>query len=210
MFFSFDGIDGAGKTTQIDRFAEWLVQRGHDVAVYRDPGGTELSERIRDILLDKSSIAMSAEAEMMLYMAARTQLVRERIEPDLAAGKTVIVDRYVLATLAYQGHAGDVSLSAIRSIGDFATARHYPDLTFLLDVDPHLSQRRRTGEPDRMEQRGLEYLARVRQGFLEEAASQPTIVVIDANESVESVHRAICKAAEEAVTKDERTRGDRI
>ncbi len=196
MFFSFDGIDGAGKTTQIERFAKWLTRRGHEVTVYRDPGSTELSERIRAILLDKTGIPISAEAEMMLYMTARTQLLRESIMPDLANGKTVIVDRYVLATLAYQGHAGDVSLDAIRSVGDFATDGNYPVLTFVLDLDPKVSHARRDREPDRMEARGLEYLATVRQGFLIEAESNDSICVIDASQPIDDVEQAIRSAAE--------------
>jgi dTMP kinase len=199
MFFSFDGIDGAGKTTQIEQFAKWLSDRAHEVVVYRDPGSTELSERIRDILLDKSGIPISVEAEMMLYMAARTQLVHQNIKPDLAAGKTVIVDRYVLATLAYQGHAGDVPLDAIRVIGDFATDGHYPNLTFVLDVDPDVSDGRRDREPDRMEERGLEYLARVRKGFLDEANNDMSIFVVDANQPIDVVQAAIRSAAEKVL-----------
>lgn len=201
MFFSFDGIDGAGKTTQIDQFSGWLADRHHDVVVYRDPGSTELSERIRDILLDKSSIPISAEAEMMLYMAARTQLVHEKIEPDLTAGKTVIVDRFVLATLAYQGHAGDVSLEAIRTIGKFATGGHYPDLTFVLDVDPQVSQSRRNRQPDRIEERGSQYLARVRQGYIDEAANDSAICVVDGNQPMDDVQAAIRSAAEAVLTR---------
>ncbi|MCA9217435.1 MAG: dTMP kinase [Planctomycetales bacterium] len=196
MFFSFDGIDGAGKTTQIELFAEWLADLQRDVVVYRDPGSTELSERIRDILLDKTGIPISDDAEMLLYMTARTQLLRESILPDLAAGKTVIIDRYVLATLAYQGHAGNVPRDAIRAIGDFATRKTYPDATFVLDIDPNVSHARRDREPDRMEERGLEYLATVRKGFLAEAEIDPSVHVIDANQSVGDVQAAIRKIAE--------------
>ena len=199
MFFSFDGIDGAGKTTQIELFAQWLTDLNHHVVVYRDPGSTELSERIRSILLDKSGIPICAEAEMMLYMTARTQLLRESIIPDLADGKTVIVDRYVLATLAYQGHGGDVPLDMIHAVGRFATGGHYPAMTFVLDVDPNLSEVRREGEPDRVEERGLEYLSVVRQGFLTEAAKDDSIRVIDASESIDDVHQAIRSAAKDVL-----------
>ena len=196
MFFSFDGIDGVGKTTQIELFAEWLGERGLDAVVFRDPGGTKLSEMVREILLQSSDdTPICNQAEMLLYMAARAQLVQQKILPSLAAGKTVIADRYVLATLAYQGHGGKLSSDEIRSVGDVATQGRYPDLTFVLDLDPQISDQRRKREPDRMEQRGLEYLQRVREGFLAEAKSHENIVIIDANDTVENVQSAIQSAA---------------
>lgn len=202
MFFSFDGIDGAGKTTQIQLFSDWLRNGGHDVVIYRDPGSTELSEKIRDILLDTSGIPISSTAEMMLYMAARTQLVAEKIEPDLAAGKIVIADRYILATIAYQGYGGDVPIDDIRSVGKVATSGKYPDLTFVLDVNPNISEHRRQREPDRMEQRGKQYMARVRRGFLTEAANHPdSIVVVDGNQTIAEVQSGIRKAARPRLAK---------
>lgn len=197
MFFSFDGIDGVGKTTQIELFAEWLNHRGLDVVVFRDPGGTKLSEMVRNILLQSSDdTQICNQAEMLLYMSARAQLVHEKIVPSLEAGKTVIADRYVLATLAYQGHGGLLSCEQIRAVGDVATQGRYPDLTFLLDLDPKTSDARRNREPDRVEQRGISYLQRVRDGFLAEAKAQANIVVIDANATVQDIQDEIQSIAE--------------
>ncbi len=106
MFISLDGIDGAGKSTQIKLLAEWLVLRGHNVVSFRDPGATQLGESIRDILLHREEIPLSMKAEMLLYMAARAQLVTEQIEPALAKGQTVLCDRYLLSNVVYQGFAG--------------------------------------------------------------------------------------------------------
>ena len=109
MFFSFDGIDGTGKSTQMALFVEWLRELGRDVVECRDPGGTPLGERLRDILLHKSDISMCRRAEMLLYMASRAQLVEQLIRPALDAGKTVVSDRYLLANVAYQGYTGEMN-----------------------------------------------------------------------------------------------------
>src|SRR5258708_5597376 len=105
-FFSFDGVDGVGKSTQIDLFSQWLRQLGHDVVTCRDPGGTELGEAVRELLLQRHDLNIGRMAEMLLYMASRAQLVEQVIQPALAAGKTVVSDRFLLANVVYQGHAG--------------------------------------------------------------------------------------------------------
>src|SRR5688572_15800240 len=106
MFFSFDGVDGVGKSTQIQLFCQWLRESGRDVVICRDPGSTPLGEQIRSILLDSHDLAIDRRAEMLLYMAARAQLVEQVIRPALAAGQTVISDRFLIANIVYQGHAG--------------------------------------------------------------------------------------------------------
>ncbi len=196
MFFSFDGLDGAGKSTQIERFVAWLEGRGHTVLVCRDPGSTELSERIRDLLLTRDSLTIGMRSEALLYMAARAELVEQQIVPALAANQTIVSDRFLLANLVYQGHAGGLPLEDLRAIGGFTTGGVSPDLTFLLDLPPELSFERLGREPDRIEQRGLAYLRKVRFGFLDEAARDPDhIRVIDATGSVDEMHEAIVEAA---------------
>ncbi len=181
MFISLDGLDGAGKSTQAALLRDWLMKRGHDVVTCRDPGTTAVGEAIRNVLLDQRMSGMSRRAEMLLYMAARAQLVDEIIRPALEAGKTVISDRYLLANVVYQGHAGGLDVSALWDIGRLATGGLMPDLTIVLDLEPHTAAGRLKRSLDRMETQGDEFIRRLRTGFLAEAARDPQhIVVIDA------------------------------
>jgi dTMP kinase len=180
MFVSFDGVDGAGKSTQIERFCRWLTAQGRDVVTCRDPGGTPLGEHIREILLG-STTPIHRRAEMLLFMASRAQLVEEFIRPALAAGKTVVSDRYLLANIVYQAHAGGLNADEVRAVGEIAIAGVRPTLTFLLDIDPEIAVQRIGRAPDRMEAFGLDYQRRVREGFLLEARARPDeIFVLDA------------------------------
>src|SRR5690554_5277317 len=142
MFFSFDGMDGAGKSTQTDLFATWLRERGHDLVFCRDPGSTSCGEAIRGLLLDHPEMAIQPRAEMLLYMAARAQLVEEVIRPALDAGKTVLSDRFLLANLAYQGYAGGLDLESVRAVGQICTGGLMPDLTIVLDLPPAVAYAR--------------------------------------------------------------------
>src|SRR6185295_8790198 len=169
MFFSFDGLDGVGKTTQLDLFCKWLRDSGREVVRCVDPGSTRLGEAVREILLDKKEIDIARTAEMLLFMAARAQLVEEVIAPALAAGKTVVSDRYLLANVVYQGHAGGLDVDTLWAIGKLATGGLEPDLTFVLDLPLDIARQRRKPTADRMESRGDEYFAQVREGFLTEA-----------------------------------------
>lgn len=202
MFFSFDGIDGVGKSTQIALFCDWLRAGGRRVVACRDPGSTPLGEEVRRLLLERSQLALGRRAEMLLYMAARAQLVEELIAPALAAGQTVVSDRFLLANVVYQGHAGDLPVDALWEIGRLATAGVEPDLTFLLDMSVEAAAARINRPLDRLESRGDEYRASLRAGFLSEAGRLPErIVVIDASQSVDQVQASIRRAA------DERLRG---
>ncbi len=202
-FFSFDGIDGVGKTTQIQQFRVWLQDLGHDVIVCRDPGSTELGERIRELLLSRSTMALGLRSEMLLYMAARAQLVDEVIRPALQAGRTVVADRFLLANVAYQGYAGGLGSEPLWTVGQIATDGVYPRLTFVLDLDPMAAAGRRDREPDRIEQRGDSFQQRVRAGFLAEAHRCPDrIVVIDAAPGVEQVQAAVRRAAERVLQQE--------
>jgi dTMP kinase len=197
MFFSIDGIDGAGKSTQLQLFCERLRAHGLEVVVCRDPGSTELGERIREILLSRDAgTPIGRRCEMLLYMAARAQLVDEVIRPALAAGKTVVSDRFLLANIVYQGHAGGLDVAEVRDVGMIATGGVTPDCVFLLDVAIENADRRISRPLDRMEDQGPEYRRRLREGFLTEAAqSDCRIHVIDANQTAEDVHLQIWRIA---------------
>lgn len=200
MFFSFDGVDGVGKTTQLELFCHWLRERGHDVVTCRDPGGTRLGETIRDLLLEHSDVSIGARSEMLLYMASRAQLVDEVIRPALDAGQTVVSDRFLLANVVYQGHGNGLAVDRLWQVGLVATADLLPDLTFLLDMPAAESVQRIGRAPDRMEARGIDFMERVRQGFLAEANQHDKIVVVNAEQDVQAVHRIICQAAEQEIS----------
>jgi dTMP kinase len=197
MFFSFDGIDGSGKSTQIQMFCDWLRQRGQSVVVCRDPGSTPLGDAIRDILLKRHDLKIDRMAEMLLYMAARAQMVQQIIQPALAAGNSVVSDRYLLANVVYQGHAGGLDVETVWNIGRIITHGIEPDLTFLLDLPPTAAHGRIQRELDRMEQQGDDFRQRLRAGFLAEAARKPDrIIVINADRSIDQVQTDIRTAAE--------------
>jgi dTMP kinase len=197
-FFTFDGIDGVGKSTQLKLFCQWLSEGGSAPVVCRDPGSTPLGERIRELLLNSDeSIAIGARAEMLLYMAARAQMVDEIIRPALEAGRTVVSDRFLLANIVYQGHAGGLDVEAIRQVGAVAVAGLQPDCTFLLDMDPVAALSRVGRQLDRVESRGAEYRDRLRAGFLAEAARMgPSVHHIDANRPVDAIQAEIRGIAE--------------
>ncbi len=189
MFFSFDGIDGVGKTTQMTLLHEWLTAAGHEVVTCRDPGSTPLGERLREIVLHSDETTLiSPRSEMLLYMAARAQLVQEVIRPATDAGKIVISDRFLLANIVYQGYAGGVDITEIRAVGRMATSGLMPDCVFLLDMHPAKARGRMGDNLDRIEQRGDDYRMRLRQGFLAEAAVMGSSVhVIDAERPVDDI-----------------------
>ncbi len=188
---TFEGAEGSGKSTQI-RFAVNLLERkGYGVVLFREPGGTKTSEAIRRVLLDKRLKEMRPETELLLYLAARAQLVREKIEPALRQGKVVVLDRYEDSTLAYQGFGGRILLAVIRSFSRFVRGSCKPDLTFLLDVDTKKGLRR-SGRRDRIEKKSLSFHRRVRKGFLTLARREPRrFVVLSTADPVREVRRKI-------------------
>ena len=182
VFISFEGIDGSGKSTQILHLKSMLEGKGFSVIFVREPGGTLVSERIRPILLDKGSAGMKPEAELLLFEAARAQIVREVIEPALFRGEIVICDRFFDSTVAYQGYARGIDLDTIHKLNDFATGGLEPDITFLLDlpVEDAVKRQGTRGEKDRMELEGVAFMQKVRDGFLTHASSKDRMVVLDA------------------------------
>jgi dTMP kinase len=182
-------------------FCEWLSAQGRAPVVCRDPGSTALGEQIRGILLaDHDSVPMAPRSEMLLYMAARAQLVDEVIRPALVDGRVVVSDRFLLANVVYQGHAGGVDVEAVRSVGAVATGGISPDCTFLLDMDPVAALARVGRQLDRVEARGAEYRQRLRAGFLAEArAIGPTVHVINAARSVDEVQGELRTIASELI-----------
>ena len=196
-FIVLEGIDGAGKSSQIDPLTGWLRSRGRNVRTCRDPGATAAGDAIRAILLDRHEIQLAPTSEMLLYQAARAQLVHEVIGPALARGEWVVSDRYLLANIVYQGHAGGLDPDLIRRVGDVATGGLAPDLVLLLDVDLGTATRRLARPLDRLESRGDEYRGRLRDGYLAEAARDPArIAVVDATAGpdtvAERVRTAVC------------------
>ena len=195
MFLSFDGVDGAGKSTQIRLLAEWLRARGKELLECRDPGTTALGEKLRTILLDRHDMPIHRKSEMLLYMAARAQLVEEVIRPALAAGKWVLSDRFLLANVVYQAHAGGLDPAEVWQVGAVAVGGVMPRLTIVLDMPADKAAARIQREHDRMEAQGLAYLERVRQGFLLEATRRPKeIVVIAADRPPDAVHADVVAA----------------
>ncbi|MBN2580859.1 MAG: dTMP kinase [Pirellulales bacterium] len=195
MFFSIDGGDGVGKTTQMDLLCRWLSEQRHEVTACRDPGSTGLGEAVREILLTRHDLEIHRRAEMLLYMAARAQLVEEVIRPALEQGRTVVSDRFLLANVVYQGYGGGLDVETLWRVGETAVGGVMPRRIFLLDLPAEAAARRMTRQLDRMEQQGAEFHARVRQGFLTEAARRSEIVVIDASRPVAEVQDAIRQAA---------------
>ncbi len=197
MFFSIDGGDGTGKSTQSELFRRWLGELGHDVVACRDPGSTPLGEAVRELLLNRHDLEIHRRSEMLLYMAARTQLVEEIIRPAVEQGKTVVSDRYLLANVVYQGYGGGLDVEQLWDVGRIATGGLMPDLTLVLDMPAAAAAGRIDRQLDRMERQGAAFHARVREGFLSEAARAPDrIAVIDAARDIADVQADLRTAAQ--------------
>lgn len=187
-FVVFDGPDGSGKSTQIRRFLDAVRADGTVVVDVREPGGTPIGEKIREILLDPANGEMEVRCEMLLYMASRAQLMVERIRPALDAGQLVVSDRFISSTLAYQGTAGGISPAEILAVGEVAIGGRWPDLTVVFDVDERVAAGRLSPLLDRMEQKGAEFHRRVRAGYLQQARERPDRhLVVDASKDPDAV-----------------------
>jgi dTMP kinase len=194
-----DGVDGAGKTTQLNLLADHLRRCGADVVQTRDPGGTTIGDKIRQILLDRAHDKMAVACEVMLHMASRAQLAAEVIAPALRAGRCVLCDRYVSSTVAYQG-AGGADVEEILTAARIAVGKTWPDLTIILDIDPEAGLARLKNAPDRMEARNLDFHRKVRDFFLKQAAGKPRqFAVIDATGSPDHVQQRLREAIEKHI-----------
>ena len=191
LFITFEGADGSGKTTQLNKLKDYLTKEGYDVVVTREPGALEIGQKIRDILLHQEGI-VSDRCEMFLFLADRAQHVETFIKPAVKEGKIVLCDRHTDSTVAYQGYGRGLDIEQIHRLNKIATSGLKPDLTIVLDVDVETSQARVGSEKDRMESAGVEFFERVRNGFLEIAKLEPNRVkVIDSKQSIEQIHQQI-------------------
>lgn len=204
-FITFEGGEGCGKSTQIAGVAARLREQGRTVLVQREPGGTELGEEVRHILLRHKKMAgMVAEAELLLFCASRAQLVREVILPALAEGQVVIADRFFDSTTVYQGVGRKIDAGRVATINRFAIGDCVPDLTIVIDLDPRIGLERAKGRElfDRMESQSLEFHQRVRQGYLDLAKREPERVkVVDGSQWLEEVGKRIWAFVEQVVRK---------
>ncbi|MCX6461604.1 MAG: dTMP kinase [Actinobacteria bacterium] len=202
LFIAFEGGEGAGKSTQSALLADHLRERGRDVTLTREPGGAPASEAIRGVLLDRAFEGMSPRAEALLFAAARAEHVHRTIRPALDSGTDVITDRYIDSSIAYQGVSRALGVDVVEELSLWATEDLLPDITVLLDVNPHLGLTR-TGEPDRMESEPLEFHLRVRQGFLNLAERAPhRYLVISADGTPESIAAIIASGVDSLLDGD--------
>ncbi len=195
MFISFEGPEGSGKSTQIQRVGAWFREQGRQCIVTKEPGGTPISDRIRAILLDSAATGMDAMTELMLYAASRRQHVVEVIRPTLQRGVSVFCDRYTDATLAYQGYGRRLDLDRLQTLNQWATDGVKPDLTLLFDIDEETglarAHARNAGmdvDEGRFEQEDIRFHRRVREGYLSLAAAEPArFAIVDGNGSIDEV-----------------------
>lgn len=201
LFITFEGPDGSGKTTQIRRLAQWFENKNFSVVCTREPGGTVAAEKIRDIVLNPE-LPIKAEAETLLYLAARAEHVEKVILPALARGKIVLCDRFSDSTFVYQGITRGMNLEKLRSMNAFATKGLEPDLTFLLDGSPELleTRRKKRGIQDRFELEGLAFQDKVRKGFMQLARKEEKrIKVICALQDLDSIAATIIAQVEKII-----------
>jgi dTMP kinase len=203
-FITFEGIEGSGKTTQIQMLSNHLEESGIDHLLTREPGGTPIGDQIRRLVLDPGNVDMTPICDLLLYAAARAQHIEQVIRPALGAGRLVLCDRFKDATFAYQGYGRGIRLDLIDALHDLETLALRPDLTLLFDIDAsHALERARdrdSGRPHdetRFEQQDLEFHERVRSGYLELAQQEPgRFVVIDASGAIDEVHARVLAAIE--------------
>ncbi len=192
LFITFEGGEGSGKSTALRKISELLIEKGYETVLTREPGGTPISEEIREVILDKKNTDMDKRTEALLYAASRRQHLVQRVWPALKEGKIVLCDRYLDSSLAYQGGARGIGLEEVLNINLFATENTYPDLTLLFDIDPKLGLARiaanASREVNRLDLEKLSFHEGVRKTFLELAARYPErFVIIDASKSPEEV-----------------------
>lgn len=195
MFITFEGIDFSGKSTQVELLNEYLVKQNKNILLIREPGGTEISEKIREILLDKKNNAMVMETELLLFSASRAQLVREVIRPHLEKGYYVISDRFHDSSTAYQGFGRGLSVDAVINIHNLAIGNTIPDITFFIDIPNEVAIKRKQkvehSSLDRIEISDNSFYERVREGYLYLSKKEKRFKVIDGTQSIDSISEKI-------------------
>ena len=187
LFITFEGADGSGKTTQLNKVKEYLTENGYDVVVTREPGALEIGQKIRNILLHHDGI-VADRCEMFLFLADRAQHVETLIKPAIEKGKIVLCDRHTDSTIAYQGYGRGQDIQLLKELNKIAVNNIIPDMTLLFDVSTKTSQERVGKEQDRMESAGIEFFERVRDGYLELQKEMPDrIKIVDANKTIDEV-----------------------
>lgn len=203
MLITFEGLDCSGKSTQARLLIEKLEKIGREVEFIREPGGTDLGERIRDILLDKNHFKMIAETELFLFSSSRAQLVRERIIPAFREGKIVVCDRFYDSSTAYQGGGRGIDIDAIYTINMCASNGLVPDLTFYIDLPVEEIEKRISmlkKNRDRMESGGRDFFEKVRQAYLSLAAQHPRFRVVDGAQTIQAIGEEIWRDVDKAIT----------
>ena len=190
---TFEGIDGSGKSTQIQLLETEFKKLGISYKTFREPGGTKLSEKIRTILLDKENIELNSNAESLLFAAARAQLTAEQIRPAITKGEFVICDRFTDSTIAYQGYGRGLNINNLELINTIATDGLIPDITFILDIDPQkATERLKTVNPDRMEAAGIDFFKKIRQGYCQiREQNQSRCIVINGEKPQKDISKEI-------------------
>jgi len=195
MFISFEGIDFCGKSTQVELLKKYLVEKKKQVEIIREPGGTDISEKVREILLDKKHYHMFMQTEIFLFSASRAQLVREKIQPYLETGIYVISDRFHDSTVAYQGFGRGIDLETVQRINNLAIGGTIPDLTFILDIPVDVAEKRKrlkeTQALDRIEVSDSGFYQRVREGYLKLAEKEKRFRVIDGTLGIKKIHSKV-------------------
>ncbi|MDY4522069.1 MAG: dTMP kinase [Atopobium sp.] len=201
VFITFEGIDGCGKTTQVQRVYDTLLSAGMDVIRLREPGGTRISEAIRAVLLDKDNAEMCDECELLLYEASRAQMVKQVVEPALAAGTIVLCDRFYDSTFAYQAGGRGINAQRVQAANKLGSCGVDPTRTLILDIDPREGFARATkGGADRLEAEGLMFQTAVRKGYLTVAQENPQRAqLVNASGSPDEVYQRICDALSDLI-----------
>jgi dTMP kinase len=199
VFITFEGPDGSGKTTQIKLLEKYFKEKGYDILITREPGGTNISEQIRNVILDKNNMEMDKITEALLYAASRAQHVAQIIKPALLEGKAIICDRFVDSSIVYQGIGRNLGIDFIKKINDMATAGTQPDITFLMKLSPELGLNRKfsSDECNRLDMEKLEFHNKVYEGYLKLESLYPQrIIGVDASKSIEELYKDIVKIVE--------------
>ena len=192
LFISFEGIDGCGKSTQIKMLCSYFKDRNKEFLMVREPGGTDISEQIRKILLHSHDQEISDRTEALLMTGSRAQLIDEKILPFLNQGKIVIADRFLDSTLAYQGGGRELDLNWLIDLNNFATNHTFPDITFFIDIEPEIAAMRSGSSKDRIERAGLEFQSRVRQSYIKlSTLFNDRYLTLDGNQKKKIIHKKI-------------------